>query len=104
MGTRSPTRPSPWWRPGFDASVDMQLTVGRTLRNTVSKDEKFARIFFNDPLVVGEDVSHSQDEPRGYALGQTSASRELFVAFTISVDRIRIISVRPMSPREQRRF
>lgn len=40
-------------------------------------------MFFNQPLVVSLDVKHSRDGNRFYALGRTSADRQLFVAFTM---------------------
>src|SRR5437867_749903 len=60
------------------------------------------QVFFNQPLVVGEDERHSQDEPRSYALGQTDAGRRLFVVFTIRGDLVRVISARAMTERERR--
>ena len=54
-------------------------------------------VFFHDPLVVRSDVRHSKREKRHYALGQTRASRRLFVAFTIRRKLIRVISVRDMN-------
>jgi uncharacterized protein len=58
-------------------------------------------LFFRLPLVVRDDPSHSAHEPRYYALGQTSAGRRLFVAFTVRGDLIRVISARDMSRKER---
>jgi uncharacterized DUF497 family protein len=58
-------------------------------------------VFFNHPLVVGEDEKHSAAEGRLYALGQTDAARLLFVVFTIRGPLIRIISARDMSRKER---
>ena len=60
------------------------------------------QLFFNRPLVVGDDVKHSEDENRFYSLGQTDAGRLLFLVFTVREDRIRVISVRDMSRKERR--
>ena len=60
--------------------------------------------FGNAPVVVAEDVPHSQDEPRLTLLGRTNAGRHLFVAFTVRESRVRVISVRSMSRRERRRY
>ncbi|HUI81006.1 MAG TPA: BrnT family toxin [Bryobacteraceae bacterium] len=57
-------------------------------------------VFFNEPLVVRSDVRHSKGEKRYYALGQTSAERSLFIAFTIRQSQIRVISVRDMNRKE----
>lgn len=61
-------------------------------------------IFFNQPLVVAEDPSHSQDEARLYALGHTDGGRMLFVVFTLRGDLIRVISARNMSRRERKAY
>ena len=57
--------------------------------------------FLNQPLLLAEDVGHSQGERRYYALGQTNAGRLRFIAFTIRQDMIRIISARDMSRKER---
>ncbi len=59
-------------------------------------------IFFNLPLLLQSNPSHSQKEPRYYVLGQTTAGRRLFIAFTVRGDQIRVISVRDMSKKERR--
>ena len=59
-------------------------------------------MFFNMPLVLQQDPTHSHKEPRYYALGQTALGRRLFVSFTIRKDKIRVISARDMSKKERR--
>jgi uncharacterized protein len=68
-------------------------------RHQVAPDEA-EDIFFHEPLVVRSDVHHSKTEKRYYALGQTSAGRQLFVAFTIRRTLIRVISARDMNRKE----
>jgi hypothetical protein len=58
--------------------------------------------FFNRPLIVVQDVQHSQDEERFYVLGKTDQSRRLFVAFTIREKLIRVISSRDMNKKERK--
>jgi len=60
------------------------------------------QVFFNRPLIAAPDEAHSSAEPRFYALGQTDASRLLFIAFTIRGRLIRVISARDMSRRERK--
>ena len=60
------------------------------------------QVFFNEPLVVGEDVKHSDAEARYYALGATDKGRELFLVFTLRGDHIRVITARDMSRKERR--
>jgi uncharacterized DUF497 family protein len=67
-------------------------------------DGECEEVFFNDPLIGGEDPAHSEEEPRGFALGQTNAGRLLFVVFTVRRQLIRVISARDMTSAEQRRY
>jgi len=58
-------------------------------------------IFFNEPLIITDDVKHSGMETRCYALGKTNTGRRLFVVFTLRKEKIRIISSRDMNRTEQ---
>ena len=58
-------------------------------------------VFFNLPLLLQSDPSHSQKEPRYYVLGHTIADRRLFIAFTARQNKIRVISARDMSRKER---
>lgn len=58
-------------------------------------------VFFNQPLLLYDDNPHSVTEPRYYVLGQTNASRFLFIVFTVRGPKIRIISARDMSHKER---
>jgi len=60
------------------------------------------QIFFNQPLVVEDDMKHSEKERRFYALGQTDAERTLFVVFTVRHNQIRVISARDMNRKERK--
>ncbi len=60
--------------------------------------------FFNRPLIIADDIEHSQSENRFYTLGKTDMNRRLFIVFTIRNDLIRIISARSMSRKEQRSY
>ncbi len=59
-------------------------------------------VFFNTPLLLGFDATHSQREARYYVLGKTDAGRGLFVAFAARGKSIRVISAREMTPAERR--
>jgi uncharacterized DUF497 family protein len=61
-------------------------------------------VFFNNPLVVKSDESHSVLESRFFVLGQTDARRLLFIAFTIRSKKIRVISARDMSRKERHAY
>ena len=58
--------------------------------------------FFNKPLIIVEDVEHSREENRFYALGKTDQGRRLFISFTIRKKLIRVISSRDMSKKERK--
>ncbi len=59
------------------------------------------QVFFNLPIVLGDDKKHSQGEKRFYLLGRTEFNRLLFVVFTIRYNHIRIISARDMNKKER---
>ncbi|HHY56712.1 MAG TPA: BrnT family toxin [Chloroflexi bacterium] len=61
-------------------------------------------VFFNLPVILAIDLKHSLTEQRYYALGRTDADRWLFIAFTIRVELIRVISARDMNLKEQKRY
>jgi len=74
-------------------------------KHQVSQSEA-EQIFFNDPLVINEDVRHSVREVRQQALGRTDTGRLLHVTFTLRNDGrlIRIISARAMNRKERVRY
>jgi uncharacterized DUF497 family protein len=64
------------------------------------------QVFFNDPLLIIEDLNHSSYETRLHALGQTDAGRLLHISFTLrgGGKLIRVISARPMHRKERSRY
>lgn len=73
------------------------------LRHRVSQAES-EQVFFHEPLVVAEDELHSASELRYFALGRTDAGRLLFVVYTLRGEKVRVISARDMTRREQREY
>jgi hypothetical protein len=73
-------------------------------KHAVSQPEA-EQVFFNQPLLLLPDPSHSQAEPRFHALGRTAGMRPLHVTFTLRAGAagrlIRIISARDMHRRER---
>jgi uncharacterized protein len=63
-------------------------------------------VFFNDPLIVVEDVRHSERERRFNALGKTAQERLLHITFTFRQNgtMIRVISARDMHRREKKAY
>ena len=62
------------------------------------------QVFFNRPLILQRDRKHSELESRFYVLGHTDAWRLLFVVFTVRGEKIRVISARNMTEREEQRY
>ena len=64
------------------------------------------QVFFNDPLLVIQDVRHSSYENRLHALGRTNAGRLLHISFTLrgGGNLIRVISARAMHRKERLRY
>lgn len=60
------------------------------------------QVFFNEPLLLADDIKHSSSEARMYALGRTDDNRELFISFTVRNSLIRVISARDMHRKERK--
>ena len=74
-------------------------------KHDVSQGEA-EQVFFNDPLLVVQDVRHSLIELRLHALGRTDAGRLLHITFTLRDEArlIRVISARAMHRKERARY
>ena len=70
------------------------------ISHQVTKSE-CEQVFFNQPLIIGDDEKHSQNEKRYFTLGQTDNSRLLFIVSTIRENLIRVISARDMNKKER---
>jgi uncharacterized DUF497 family protein len=84
---------------GFQWDAGNSEKIWGRLRVTTVECEE---LFFNRPLIVGEDPQHSASEIRMYGLGQSNAGRLLFVAFTVRNRLVRVISARDMSRKERK--
>ncbi|MFA6202615.1 MAG: BrnT family toxin [Gallionella sp.] len=64
------------------------------------------QIFFNEPLLLLEDIKHSQGESRFHALGKTDEGRTLHITFTLrnGGEKIRVISARDMHKKERMNY
>ncbi len=65
------------------------------------KQKECEESFFNEPLLISEDIQHSKIEKRLYLLGRTNNGRPLFISFTIRNNKIRVISARDQSNKEK---
>lgn len=70
------------------------------LKHRVNEGEA-EQIFFNEPLLLLEDETHSIQEKRFWAIGCTDRARLLLVVFTIRKGLIRVISARDASKKER---
>ena len=71
-------------------------------RHSVSQGEA-EQVFFHSPLLLLEDIKHSQGEPRFHALGSTESGRMLHITFTTRAEgkKMRVISARDMHRKER---
>lgn len=84
---------------GFDWNAE---NLGKNSKHGVDNREA-EEVFFNQPLLLTPDESHSGDETRWRALGRTDSDRKFTVIFTLrrSSTLIRIISARDMHRKEE---
>ena len=66
--------------------------------------QEIEEVFFNQPLLISEDIKHSENECRCFALGVTNKKIKLFISFTKRGDKIRVISARVMNKKERNRY
>lgn len=61
------------------------------------------QVFFNEPLLLMDDIKHSQKEPRYHALGVTDDLRQLHITYTFRAKGtlVRIVSARDMHRKER---
>jgi hypothetical protein len=71
-------------------------------KHGVSQSEA-EEVFFNQPLLLLEDVRHGGQESRYHALGKTPEGRRLHISFTLRKNGtlIRVISARDMHRKER---
>jgi uncharacterized DUF497 family protein len=70
---------------------------------SVQKVAEAEQVWFNKPLLLLDDVAHSQSEPRLHALGRTDQTGLLHLTFTLRGEGtlIMVISARDMHRRER---
>jgi len=83
---------------GFDwdeGNTDKNLTTHNV------ENWECEQVFFNQPLLVLDDLRHSTTEKRWAAFGKTDAGRLLIVVFAKRQDLIGVISARDMNRKER---
>jgi uncharacterized DUF497 family protein len=81
-----------------------QWDAGNSEKNWISHQvtkSECEQVFFNQPLIIGDDKKHSQIEKRYFTLGQTDKSRLLFIVSTIRENLVRVISARDIKKKER---
>jgi uncharacterized protein len=88
---------------GYTFEWDQSKADRNARKHGVTFDE--ASTVFGDPLaLLMPDPDHSRDEERFVVLGTSSRQRLLVVAFVERPPRTRLISARPATAHERRRY
>jgi len=74
------------------------------LAHAVTPPQEAEQVFFNTPLIVADDPTHSNHEKRFFVLGQTDEDRPLFITFTMRQKKVRVISARDMHRKERKLY
>lgn len=77
--------------------------LGHLIKHNV-KTKECEEVFFNKPLIINKDETHSQKEDRFRVYGQTDESRKIIMIFTFRNDKIRVISARDQNKKERKEF
>jgi uncharacterized DUF497 family protein len=88
----------------FDSIFGFDWDKGNRQKNWENHQVDFRECeegFFNQPLLVSEDMKHSFQEKRYHVLGRSDANRMLFLVFTLRNNKIRLISARDQSKKER---
>jgi uncharacterized protein len=77
----------------------------KNLKKHKVTSQEAEELFASDPFLIRRDDYHSNEtEERLQALGKTKAGRKLFIAFTLRNNKVRVISVRDMTPQEEQAY
>jgi len=88
----------------FDSIIGFDWDEGNKDKNWDKHQVDFREceeVFFNQPLLINEDIKHSFHEKRYYLLGRSDTNRMLFLVFTLRNNKIRVISARDQSNKER---
>ena len=61
-------------------------------------------MFMGEPFITADPAHSTKAEKRFQALGQSKSNRRLFAVFTIRTNKIRVVSVRDMSKKEEQAY
>jgi uncharacterized protein len=88
----------------FDTITGFDWDEGNKEKNWIKHGVDYREceeVFFNKPLIAGDEIKHSIQEKRYFVLGRSNAGRKLFLAITIRKDKVRVISARDQSRKER---
>ena len=91
---------APIWKNASSFEWDLGNIEKNWIKHQVTYQEA-EEAFFSRPALVFEDEGHSESERRLLLWGQTGKGRYLAVVFTYRVEKIRVISARPMNRKER---
>jgi uncharacterized DUF497 family protein len=74
--------------------------ISKNLKHNVPHEE-CEEVFFDKDLKILSDTLHSDKEERFVALGKTQQERLLYLAFTVRINKIRVISARDINKKEK---
>ena len=85
---------------GFDWD---EGNAGKSVQKHSVLQSEAEQLFFNQPMLLLQDIAHSGEEARYHALGKTDDDRRLHVTFTLRAKGtlIRVISARDMNRKER---
>jgi uncharacterized DUF497 family protein len=79
--------------------------LDKNLKKHSVTTQEAEELFASTPLVARRDDYHSSAaEERIQALGVTKTGRKLFIAFNLREHKIRVISIRDMTPQEEQAY
>lgn len=88
----------------FTESLGFDWDDGNLLKNSIKHAvswQECEEVFFNEPLLLFDDINHSKEEKRECVLGKTNKDRKLFIVFTMRNPWLRVISARDMNKKER---
>jgi uncharacterized protein len=91
----------------FDSVTGFHWDTGNSLKNLIKhnvQNWECEQVFFNQPLLILDDLNHSKVEKRWAVFGKTDSNRELLIIFTKRNDLLRVISAGDMDHRERKYY
>jgi uncharacterized protein len=88
----------------FDSVISFDWDDGNREKNWEKHRVDFREceeVFFNQPLLISEDIKHSFKENRYHVLGRSDTNRMLFLVFTQRNNKIHVISARDQNKKER---